>query len=465
MRNIKFLNRVKELGNVKDISSNNFFLVVKGRRRIGKTTFLKKCFSEAVYIFVWPNKSLKWINQKISEENKIPYFVNFSDILNYLFDKKQIVIIDEFQNFLSVDKSVYGEIQKIIDERKKEKFIKIAVAGSSYSLMNKVFNNIASPLYGRRTAEITLSHLPIKELYNELKIDIEKFFKLWSVFEGVPYYYELFDYKISAEENLKKLFLEKDALLYDEGKAVLSVEFGQDSKTYNTTLSTIAEGKTKLNEISSLFDNKKNETIKYLNILRKEFKLIKRLVPILTDPKKSKEGRYKINDNFLEFWFNFVDRQRDYFEQERFEKIKKFFDGNFKKFLGEKFEKFVIELIKDRILNFDFEFTELGRQWGKIPNAEKDKNQYEIDIIAFNEKSVDILFGECKWQENIDATEIIKNLKHKAQYIELNKERRKEYFAMFAKSFKKKIKEHKGNKVYCFDLKDIEKLLRDNKNN
>ena len=39
-------------------------------------------------------------------------------------------------------------------------------------------------------------------------------------------------------------------------------------------------------------------------------------------------------------------------------------------------------------------------------------------------------------------------------------EERKESFAVFAKSFKKKIKDFEGKKVYCFDLNDIEKALK-----
>src|SRR3989344_3215239 len=257
MGNIKFIGRREELKKIRKIEGN-FFLVVKGRRRIGKT-----------------------------------------------------MLLDEFQNFLNIDKSIYGEIQKIVDERKiSKKFCKISVAGSSYSLMNKVFNNSASPLYGRRTHEIVLTHIAIKDLFNEIKFPIEEFIKLWAVFEGVPYYYELINKKKSSEENIINLIVSKNSQLKEEGKAILSVEFGKDSKTYSTVLSSISEGKTKLNEISSLFGDKKNEVIKYLDILRKDFNLVRKITPITVNPIKSREGRYEIIDNFLSFWFLIVDRQR-----------------------------------------------------------------------------------------------------------------------------------------------------------
>jgi len=45
----------------------------------------------------------------------------------------------------------------------------------------------------------------------------------------------------------------------------------------------------------------------------------------------------------------------------------------------------------------------------------------------------------------------------KAGYVSWHKEERKESFAVFAKSFSKRIESWEGKKVYCFDLKDLEK--------
>ncbi len=456
MANIKFIGRKKELDALDKISKNNFFLIVKGRRRIGKTFLLRKAFSEALYIFIWPDKSIGWILEQISNEYNLPQFKNFGSLLEYLSEQNKIIIIDEFQNFLNIDSSIYGEIQKVIDERKqKKKKFRIAVAGSSYSLMNKVFYNSASPLYGRKTHEIDLGNLDIPNLFKELNISLKEFIEFWSVFEGVPYYYELIDLKKQARDNIFHLILSKDSQLKEEGKAILSVEFGKDSKTYNTVLTAISEGKTKLNEISSLFDNKKNETIKYLDILRREFNLVKKTTPITENPVKSRTGRYEIIDNFLSFWFYFYDKNRPYIEQERFNDILKYFNNEFNTFVGRKFEKFVISLIKERIILSKLNIENIGNQWGKSENG-----TYEIDIVATNNSKKEILFGECKWKEKINALEILNELKKKTEFVDWNKNKRKESFAIFAKSFDKKVEIFENKKVYCFDLEDIRRLLK-----
>src|SRR3989338_9933831 len=157
----------------------SFTIIVRGRRRIGKTSLLRKVFGQAVYIFVWPDKSIDWILEQISEEYRFPRFKNFGSLLEYLFEQNKMVIVDEFQNFLNVDKSIYGEVQEIIDRRKQEgKAFRLSIAGSSYSLINKVFYGSASPLYGRKTNEINLGNLDIQSLFKEMEVSLEEFIEL-----------------------------------------------------------------------------------------------------------------------------------------------------------------------------------------------------------------------------------------------------------------------------------------------
>ncbi len=455
MKNIIFIDREGELNFFKEVEDSSFFVVVKGRRRIGKTTLIRKAFPDAAYLFVWPNKSIDWITGEICREYALPKFSKLVDIVAYFLDKDRVVIFDEFQNFLSVDKSFYGEMQKLIDERKlkKERF-RIIVSGSSYSLIGKVFSREASPLYGRRTHEITLGELPPEEIISELKLDIEEFIKIWSIFGGVPYYYEITDLSRPIEDSIRGHLKRIDSIIIDEGRVVLSVEFGEYSKTYGTVLTAIAEGKTKLNEIASLFSNRKTETTKYIDLLRKEFNLIKRVTPIISDPRKSKEGIYLINDNFLSFWFFFIDNKKAYIEQNRVEELVHFFEANFNNFVGRKFEDLIMYAIKKQLLFRDLKFTKIGRQWGKIPAAPK--NTYEIDILALNEETKEILFCECKWQDKVDVKKILQELKEKARYVKWHDEKRKEHYAIFAKSYKEKIKEPG---VMLFDAEELEKIF------
>ncbi len=73
--------------------------------------------------------------------------------------------------------------------------------------------------------------------------------------------------------------------------------------------------------------------------------------------------------------------------------------------------------------------------------------------MAVDETDKEIIFGECKWQENVNAKKILEKLREKAEYLGWNKDKRKEYYMIFARSFKNRPED-----CYCFDMKDMERL-------
>jgi hypothetical protein len=74
--------------------------------------------------------------------------------------------------------------------------------------------------------------------------------------------------------------------------------------------------------------------------------------------------------------------------------------------------------------------------------------------VAFNEKSKQTIFCECKWSDKVNAREVLEHLKEKASLVPI--ERQGEYYIIFAKGFKTKITE---DNVILYDLKDLEQLL------
>jgi len=91
------------------------------------------------------------------------------------------------------------------------------------------------------------------------------------------------------------------------------------------------------------------------------------------------------------------------------------------------------------------------------PKKPKGENAYEIDIAALNERTKEILFCECKWKNKINAEKVLAELKEKSQHVQWHNGKRKEHYAIFAKSFKKKFKE---KNIHLFDLRDLEKVFK-----
>jgi len=105
-------------------------------------------------------------------------------------------------------------------------------------------------------------------------------------------------------------------------------------------------------------------------------------------------------------------------------------------------------LFKSKEVQLPFSFTEVRKWWYK------DK---EIDVVVLNEQTKQILFVECKWKERVNPRKIFNELKEKSQHVRWHNEERKEYYAIFAKSFKKRIEE---KNLMLFDLRDLENVFR-----
>ena len=104
-----------------------------------------------------------------------------------------------------------------------------------------------------------------------------------------------------------------------------------------------------------------------------------------------------------------------------------------------------------------FQYTRIGKWW------HKDK---EIDIIALNENTNDILFCECKWQNRKTDIKVLKDLEDKSHFVDWNTDKRKDHFAVFSKSgFTKEALEFaKQNNFLLFTLTDLDKCLESQSN-
>ena len=463
---MKFYDRESELELLEKVikGKGTCIVVIRGFRRIGKTRLVLESLKGKEYlrIFVPKDKTPTSFLIEVSEKYNLPKFTTLRDLINYIFDRYELIFFDEFQNFQYIDKSFFSELQDIIDEyKRKSKKLCLFISGSSYSLLKKIFYDYATALYGRKDLEIFLFELDIKtimRIFSDLGIrSTEDKIKLWAIFGGVPKYYEMLEsLNINNFKEFIDLFYIKNfKSLLEEGKTILISELGGEYKTYYTVMEAIAFSKNKISEIASLFNNDTNAVNRYLDLLIKEYDLVNKFSPLIGKDKKI--TRYKNKSNFFDFWFRFVRKYGDSYDIGEFERIIKDFDKEFNLYMGRKFEDFIIMLFNCALLK-KLNFMKVGKQWGKF-KGEKGKNTYEIDVVALNEKTKEILFGECKWQDKVDAEKTLGELNEKAKHVKWNNEKRKECLAVFAKSFKKKIDEFQGKKVYCFDLKDIEKNL------
>lgn len=396
--------------------------VITGRRRIGKTTLIKKAFTRIPFVYFFVGKKsetllcgelVEIIRESLGEE--LGVFSDFSRLLKAIMGiskhRNFTLVLDEFQNLSHTRGSIYSDIQNVWDDNKEESKINLVVCGSIYSKMKKIFDDKDEPLYGRATARFKIrpfSISTVKEIMRDSKPDYtnEDLLAMYMITGGVAKYVE----QLVTRGALTKDEIIRDALsvgsyFLDEGQEMLRDEFGKDYGNYFSILSALATGETSRGEIKSYTGV---EAGGYLDKLENDYGIIARRRPYLAG-EKSKNVEYSISDNFLNFWFRFIYRYRSAVEVGNLEWIKDKVMADYETYSGLVLERYFRQL-----------YAETGR-YNLVTNYWKKKDgKDEIDIIAVNEADKELVIGEIKRNpEKIDLTE----LTEKAQGIVLRHKR------------------------------------------
>lgn len=400
---MKFYDREKELELLKTIKEHSEtearMTVVVGRRRIGKTSLLKKAVENeetALYLFV-TRKSEVLICEEFKEEieRKLQVklfgsFTRFKNLFQYLMDlsatRNFSLIIDEFQEFYSVNPSVYNEMQNIWDSYKDRSKINLILCGSIYSLMKHIFENSKEPLFARTTERIHIKPFRVNTLKEILadnypKYKPEDLLAFYLFTGGVAKYVELLISKkaYTLGKMLDEVFRD-NSLFIDEGRNVLIEEFGKDYATYFSILSLIASSKTSRPEIESILEVSIGG---YLERLENDFNLIRKVRPMFSKP-GGRNVKYEIVDNFLNFWFRFIYKYQSAVEIGNFGYLRSIVERDYPTYSDRMLERYFTE----KLVNL-YQYSAIGTWWEK-------GNQNELDIVAVDELNRTVLFAEIK---------------------------------------------------------------------
>ncbi|PKP54369.1 MAG: ATPase, partial [Candidatus Altiarchaeales archaeon HGW-Altiarchaeales-3] len=392
---MKFINRKSELKNlskIKDLSKEKFwFVVIYGIRRVGKTRLILEFIKNSgVYFFVNKNKSSETLLMEFSEIlkkekiiGKLEVIPSWDDFFEVLINRcPATIVFDEFQNFNSVNKEIFGILQKVYDLN-EDKPLMMIFSGSTIGLLKKTFNDQKEPLYGRVKQKINLKPLNFYDtidMCNELGFkDMELIVSLYALFGGFPkYYVAIEDYKLhgeTLERILDSFFFEEMAVLEDEVLVILSQEFGARSGIYYSILEAIACGSNSISEIAGYLNKPVNSITRHITELHKYFEILRLERPVI---KGSKKGQLFINHPLINFWFRFFYKNYSLYEQRDLEFIMKVKE-QLPAFIGFQFEELCRKFFMKMLLKeLQFKPGTIGRQWGKIPGG----NTYEIDIVA-----------------------------------------------------------------------------------
>lgn len=388
---MKFYNREEEIKLIRRTEekshSSACFTAIMGRRRVGKTTLLRKALEGQTYIYLFvsrTNEALLCDNFKkeITEKLSIPIygtptrFIELFELLMQHATHQQFnLIIDEFQDFDRVNPTIFSDIQNIWDQYAPQAKINFIVCGSIYSLMKQIFENHKEPLFGRLTSKFVLKPFKTSVLIEIIQeynpgFTPEDLLCLYTLTGGVAKYVTLLmDAGAFTYDAMIDFVTQPDSPLLTEGKDMLIQEFGRDYSTYFSIMQLIASGHTRQSEIDSII-GKNSGT--YLKNLCEDYSLIQKQLPLLSKP-GTRNLRWYIADNFLNFWFKFIYPHQSAIELEKYEQLNAFIKKQYSQHSGWMLEKYFRERISETT-----DATLVGSYWDN-------KGETEIDLIALNE--------------------------------------------------------------------------------
>lgn len=312
-----FIGRQEELKLIKEVAEKSGkSLLLYGKRKVGKTTLLKKALENSKATTVYYECVKSNLKDNISnfvdvlvKERVMAVKLNFDtlqDVFAYLnsLPTKLNIVIDEYPYLKKFEQSetIDSIFQNIIDNHLHN--ISLFVSGSHIGMMKDLLEE-KNALYGRFSTIIKLAELNYIEVANFYpnKSNYDKI-AFYSVFGGSPFVNGCLDNAKTLKENIIGTILNPASAVSNYAENLLMSDLAS-SINAERILFAISNGKKKHKDIEIKLDMEKNGLLsKHLKTLT-EMELISKVYPINTKD-DSKKVYYEINDNLLRFYYTYV---------------------------------------------------------------------------------------------------------------------------------------------------------------
>lgn len=438
------------------------FIVIYGRRRIGKSTLIKHIVNERQKaIFFLSDTSAESVQRAAFSKVVASVIDGFDEViypdweslfrsLNNQLPERVLVCLDEFPYLTKSCDALPSIVQKLLNE-KVLKF-DLILCGSSQQLMHGYMLNRQSPLYGLANEIIRMQPIPARYTGAAMESDAVQAVEEYAVWGGVPRYWELRRDYPDMESAIRKVLLDPQGPLIEEPQRLLRDDM-RDTVQASTLLTIIGNGANKLSEIAARA-GKDSSTISEPLIKLRDLGYIRREIPFGESPKKSKKGIYHINDSLLRFHYQFVVPYRSILELGKTDTVMQVVHAQLPQFIGQCWELLCREYVSGNVID-GIAYNMASRWWGKIfPPEDKNGEMIELDVVAESIDKKHILIGECKWTHDEDADRLIDVLEQKVKYLPFIKKGQEVHLVLFLKE----PPAHKSEEVRILLPSDVMKI-------
>ena len=440
---MKFVDRSKEIAALEREYHREeaSLVIIYGRRRVGKTELIRHFIQDKTALYFLATEESEAMNRHAFQQQIADFLesdllreavidrweIIFQQLVLAANEKRLVIVIDEFQYIGKSNPAFLSVFQKIWDTLLSKANVMVILCGSLVSMMMSQTLNYDSPIYGRRTAQIRLRPISFAH-YHEFfaeQMTMGELVKRYSLTGGVPKYIEMFKNSGDLTEAIRSSLLNPASYLFDEPNFLLQKEV-TDVGSYFSILRVIAAGNHKASKIAALLQQKQTNLPRYLKVLI-DLDLLEREVPVTeANPEKSKKGLYRIKDNFINFWFQFVYPNRSYIEMGHTDfvmaRLEKNFIDNHVSFAYE-------QICQDKLWELSAEgklpgvLERVGRWWD---------NTHEIDVAGISEADDLLVLGECKFWAGPVGINILAQLEQKVEFVDWHKDTRQTVYILFS---------------------------------
>ena len=398
------------------------FIIIYGRRRVGKTALINEFIKDKKAIFFPALKAnasdnLEALSRAITEFQNpdslsAPVYRTFDDafsvITQLVREERVVFVIDEFPYLCNADTSIPSRLQHLLDRDWKDSHMYLILCGSSMSFMEKEVLSVKSPLFGRRTAQLKLEPLSYADTAKfHPDLEPEKKALIYGITGGVPHYIRKLAVKDSVKEALLENFFDSSSYLFEEPDNLLRQEL-REPAVYNSVITAIAKGSSKLSEISAKTQMSTSDCSKYLKVLC-ELGILQKTEPVID--RSRKKVIYRITDQFFRFWYRFIPGNMMSVTSGKMDRIYDSAVGGYiADYMGQTFEYMCRSWLIDNMDQLPFQISAVGEWWGTHPGLKK---EVRLDIVAVAPKphkgstGNQYLIGSCKYRnEKIGADEL-----------------------------------------------------------
>lgn len=371
-----FIGRQYELTLLNRLLSNEqaSFVVVNGRRRIGKSRLIAE-FAKP-YLFyrftgLAPFKGSTAQDQRDEFTRQfreyfdlpIPGLQDWGDLFTLLAKQthrgRVVILFDEISWMADNDPSFLSKLKNAWDNHftKNSKLILFLCGSVSTWIEENLLSNTA--FLGRPTLHLTVEELPLSEciqFWDKAQDTISFFEKLkfLCVTGGVPRYLELMNQHETAENNIRHLFFDKSSALYDEFQKIFNDIYGRKSATYKGIIDHLVTGPANQDEIVEKMGIARSGDIsEYLDALILGGFVARDYTWQPKTGKVSNLSRYRLKDNYLRFALRYILPNMPLIEKRRFENRSIVTLPGWDTIMGLQFENLILNNHKQVIQNLN----------------------------------------------------------------------------------------------------------------